>query len=49
MKALQHFKTITYHKWIEEGEKAISIPPRTIKIIAAKGSKSDFDESLSAF
>ena len=36
-------------QWIREGEKAISIPSRTIKIIAAKGSKSDFDESLSAF
>ena len=35
--------------WIGEGEKEISIPSRTIKIIAAKGSKSDFDENLSTF
>lgn len=36
-------------KWIGEIEKTISIPPRTIKIIVAKGSKDDFDESVSAF
>lgn len=36
-------------KWISEKEKSILMPPRTIKIIAAKGSKEDFNESLSAF
>lgn len=36
-------------KWIGEEKKTISIPPRTIKIIAAKGSKEDFNESLSTF
>lgn len=36
-------------KGIGEDEKTISMPPRTIKIIAAKGSKEDFNESLSAF
>lgn len=35
--------------WIGAEEKQISIPARTIKIIVAKGSKSDFDENLSAF
>ena len=34
---------------IEEGHKTISMAPRSIKIITAKGSKEDFDESLSAF
>ncbi len=36
-------------KGIGEDDKTISMPPRTIKIIAAKGSKEDFNESLSAF
>ena len=36
-------------KKIIENEKVISMPPRTIKIITAKGSKDDFNESLSAF
>ena len=36
-------------QWVGEKERKITIPPRTIKIIAAKGSKSDFDESLSTF
>lgn len=36
-------------KWITESEKTIFMPPRTIKIIAAKGSKDDFNENLSAF
>lgn len=32
-----------------EDEKCISIPPRSIKILTAKGSREDFDESISAF
>ena len=36
-------------QWIGEEEKVLSMPPRSIKIIAAKGSKEDFNESLSAF
>ncbi len=36
-------------KWIGENERTIYMPPRSIKIIAAKGSKEDFNESLSAF
>ena len=36
-------------KWIGENEKALHMPPRTIKIIVAKGSKEDFNESFTAF
>ena len=36
-------------KEIKEGKKVIAISPRSIKIFTAKGSKEDFDESLSAF
>lgn len=36
-------------QWIDEKKKAILMSPRSIKIIAAKGSKEDFNESLSAF
>ena len=36
-------------QWIEAKEKALYMQPRSIKIIAAKGSKEDFNESLSAF
>lgn len=35
--------------WISEDEKTIYMPPRTIKIIVANGSKDDFDENISAF
>ena len=35
-------------EWIGK-ERGILVPSRTIKIIAAKGSESDFDENLSAF
>ena len=35
--------------WIDEKKKVIFMPPRSIKIIVAKGNKEDFDESLSAF
>lgn len=35
--------------WISEEDKSIDMPPRTIKVFAAKGSKCDFDENLSAF
>ena len=36
-------------QFIGEKDKNLTIPPRTIKIIAAKGSRSDFDENLSTF
>ena len=36
-------------KWNGEDVKELRMPPRTIKIIAAKGSKEDFDESFTAF
>ena len=36
-------------KIAEEREKTIVADPRSIKIFVAKGSKEDFDESLSAF
>ena len=36
-------------QWIGEEEKALYMSPRSIKIITAKGSKEDFNESLSAF
>ena len=36
-------------KWNGENKKELRMPPRTIKIIAAKGSKEDFDESITAF
>ena len=37
------------NKWNGEDVKELRMPPRTIKIIAAKGSKEDFDESFTAF
>ena len=36
-------------KWTGKDVKELRMPPRTIKIIAAKGSKEDFDESFTAF
>ena len=36
-------------QFIGEKDKNLTIPPRTIKIIAAKGSRSDFNENLSTF
>lgn len=35
--------------WISENEKELRMPPRTIKIITAKASKEDFNESFTAF
>ena len=35
--------------WAEGEKKAMHMPPRSIKIIVAKGSKEDFNENLSAF
>ena len=37
------------NEWVGHSKKEICLPPRTIKIIAAKGSKEDFNESFTAF